>query len=84
MSIWQEWTTTNNKLKKLKKTKMINVNTKTTNQKIFNIKILIMIRLFIRKNWMGYCKIMKETQIFVRRKIKRIMKMQKKKMTLRI
>ena len=56
----------------------------TTTQRIFMIKILIIMRMFLGKNCIGYLKILKETQVTIRRKIKRIMKMQKKKMTLRI
>ena len=77
MSIWQDWTT-NNKYKKLNKTKKINMNTKTTGQKIFTMRILI------RNNWIGYYKILKETKFSIRRKTRRMMKIQKKKITLRI
>ena len=45
---------------------------------------LIMMRRLIRKNFMGYKKILKENLISIRKKIKRIMKMQNNKMTLRI
>ena len=53
MLIWKEWTT-NNKLNKLKKRKMSNMNTITTTQKIFMMRRLIMMRILIRTNWMGY------------------------------
>ena len=54
------------------------MNRITTTQKIF------MMRIMIRKICMGYYRILKETQINIRRKIKRMMKTQKKKMILRI
>ena len=85
MLILQEWTTTtNNKQERLKKTRMNNINTKITIQKVFMIRILNMMRILIRKDWMGYQYILKETQIYTRRKIKKIMKTKKKKMTLSV
>ena len=57
---------------------MRNMNTKATKQKLFTLRILIRTRIFIRKNWMGYYKKLKETQITITRKINIIMKMQKK------
>ena len=83
MLICQEWTT-NNKLNKSKKSKMKNMSTIKTTRKIFMMRILIMMMISIRKNWMGYYKIPKYTQIFIRRKIKRLMNTQNKKITLRI
>ena len=57
MSIWQEWTT-NNRYKKSKKTNTRNMNTKTntktTVNKIFTMRRLIIIRILISKNCMGY------------------------------
>ena len=81
--IWQEWTN-NNKLNKQNKTNMSKFNTITITQNIFMMRILIGMRRVIRNNWVGYYKILKETKNPIRRKIKRIMNMQKKKMTLRI
>ena len=60
------------------------MNTITTMHNIFTMRIFIMIGILIRKKWMGYYKIMRENQFSTRRKIKRIMNMFKKKMTLRI
>ena len=69
MSIWQEWTT-NNKYNKLKKNKMSNMNTKETTQRIFTMGILITMRRLIRKNRMGYYKIIKENKNFHQKKDK--------------
>ena len=60
------------------------MNIITTTQKLFMMRKLIMMRVLSRKNCMGYKEIMKETQITIRRKIKRMMKTQKNKMALRI
>ena len=56
----------------------------TTTQKVVNMRKLTMMRILIRKNWTGYYKILKENKISSRRKIKKMIEMQKKKMTLRI
>ena len=60
MLILQEWTT-NNKFNKPNKTKMTNMNTITTAQKMITMMILIKMRKFIRNNRMRYSKIMKKT-----------------------
>ena len=52
MKIWQEWIT-NNKLNKLNKTKVRNMNKKTKMQMIFMMRALIMTSILVRKNWMG-------------------------------
>ena len=63
---------------------MSGINTITTTQKIFTMRRVIIIRILISKNWMGCYKRLKETQIYVWIKIKRLINMQKKKTTLRI
>ena len=42
------------KNRRLKKTKIQNINTKTTGQKIFIMRIFITMRIFTRNNCMGY------------------------------
>ena len=63
---------------------MRNMNTITIKQKIFTTGRLVMMRILTRKNWMGYYQILKETQITIRIKIKIIMNIQKKKLTIKI
>ena len=41
-------------IKKLNKTKMSYMNTIITTQRIFTIRMLIIMIRLIRKNWMGY------------------------------
>ena len=83
MLICQEWTTTN-KFNKIEENKDENMNMIKTTQNIFKIRRLIVTRILARNKWMGYYNRLKETQISIRINIKRTMKIQKKKITLRI
>ena len=83
MLICQEWTTTN-KFNKIEENKDENMNMIKTTQNIFKIRRLIVTRILARNKWMGYYNRSKETQISIRINIKRTMKIQKKKITLRI